>query len=750
MATQRTTTPCTTLKKLAVFVAGEMSFACYWHLVYQRSVFEPKVRCDIYQKWRPCGQHCSTLYNRHMTANETNNTFQAALQAVFSQPATETTAEAATATLRFFVRLMAALRPRDPLNTAEITAAFTALHTLIGRSPTCRQQLRQHLRQLLRGTHQVTLYTDAGILPNSGFFTELWRRATGRLLPPVSDPRWLKDCFDAIFHRPDDHLWLAAAPLADIAALWQLLANDESIAAAAPDADSAERWRLHTEAQLLEAVQVLGTRIGAMGLEPELTRVQPRIAEFESPFVHLNAEVLHFTEAWKQHHADPTVLLDARHILVLVDQCREVIARARRSAASAGASLSLTFLLVRLEQSLARLLQLIGVLDAIAQGATAEAVSQWTRLLHDLIEGETRRHSVREPFRRLTALLALRITENASHTGEYYIATNRAEYAAMWRSAAGGGLIVGFIALVKMLLGKLVLAPLLWLTFYGLNYALGFVLIHVLNFTLATKQPAMTAATIAESIDRAEGRERDLQRLADLAVATLRTQFAAIVGNVAVVMPTGLLIAWAYRFLHGQTLIDANKAQHVLHDVSPLFSLSLPYAALTGVLLFAAGLISGYFDNKAAYDRIAERIAHLSWLRRALGAPRTERFAAYIGNNLGSLAGNFLLGILLASLAPLGVFLGLPLDVRHVTLSSANCAFALVTLHFQLSWLAWLEMFAGIALIGLVNLVVSFSLALLVALRAREADTRASRGLLKLLWQRLRREPLRFFVPPRD
>jgi site-specific recombinase len=677
------------------------------------------------------------------------NTVRTALAAVLEQPIAATPED----TPRFFVSLTDALRPSDPRDEIAIRAAFAALRDQVAQSAMSRRTLRQHLQQLLRGTHQVSLYTDAGILPNSGFFTELWRRATGRLLPPVSDPRRLKDCFDAIFHRPDDHLWLAAAPLADITALWQLLANDESIAAAAPDADSAERWRLHTEAQLLEAVQVLGTRIGAMGLEPELTRVQPRIAEFESPFVHLNAEVLHFTEAWKRRHADPSIslaTLDARHILVLVDQCRDVIARARRSAASAGASLSLTFLLVRLEQSLTRLLQLVDLLAAIAQGATADAVSQWTRLLHDLIEGETRRHSVREPFRRLTALLALRITENAGHTGEHYIAANRAEYAAMWRSAAGGGFIVGFIALVKMLLGKLVLAPLLWLTFYGLNYALGFVLIHLLNFTLATKQPAMTAATIAESIDRAEGRERDLQRLADLAVATLRTQFAAIVGNVAVVMPIGLLIAWAYRFLHGQPLIDAAKAWHVLHDVSPLFSLSLPYAALTGVLLFAAGLISGYFDNKAAYDRIAERIAHLRWLCRVFGTAHAERFAAYIGNNLGSLAGNFLLGILLASLAPLGVFLGLPLDVRHVTLSAGNCAFALVTLNFQLSWPAWLDMLAGIALIGLVNLVVSFSLALLVALRAREADTRASRGLLKLLWQRLRREPLRFFVPPRD
>ena len=41
-----------------------------------------------------------------------------------------------------------------------------------------------------------------------------------------------------------------------------------------------------------------------------------------------------------------------------------------------------------------------------------------------------------------------------------------------------------------------------------MNYALGFVLIYLLHFTIATKQPAMTAQTIAgavSEIGRARG-----------------------------------------------------------------------------------------------------------------------------------------------------------------------------------------------------------------------------------------------------
>ena len=44
----------------------------------------------------------------------------------------------------------------------------------------------------------------------------------------------------------------------------------------------------------------------------------------------------------------------------------------------------------------------------------------------------------------------------------------------------------------------------------SLNYGLGFVLIHLLHFTVATKQPAMTANAIAASMGDSRGKARDL------------------------------------------------------------------------------------------------------------------------------------------------------------------------------------------------------------------------------------------------
>ena len=56
----------------------------------------------------------------------------------------------------------------------------------------------------------------------------------------------------------------------------------------------------------------------------------------------------------------------------------------------------------------------------------------------------------------------------------------------------------------------------------------------------------------------------------------------------------------------------------------------------------------------------------------------------------------------------------------------------------------------GVALIGLTNLLVSFSLALWLAFRARQLDGRLYFKLLQTVWALFKAEPRRFFFPPRQ
>lgn len=83
--------------------------------------------------------------------------------------------------------------------------------------------------------------------------------------------------------------------------------------------------------------------------------------------------------------------------------------------------------------------------------------------------------------------------------------------------------------------------------------------------------------------------------------------------------------------------------------------------------------------------------------------------------------GNFLFGVFLGSTATIGYIFGLPIDIRHIAFASANLAHGLFNISADdISWSLILISILGVALIGLVNLIVSFSLALFVALRSKE------------------------------
>jgi site-specific recombinase len=377
-------------------------------------------------------------------------------------------------------------------------------------------------------------------------------------------------------------------------------------------------------------------------------------------------------------------------------------------------------------------------------------VGEWVIFLREAVRGIIRRDSIREHFNELIGMLALRVTDNAGKTGEHYITTSPAEYAQMWRSAGGAGLIIGMMALLKILLSKLALPPLNQAFLYSMNYSMGFMLIHTLHFTIATKQPAMTAATIAATISQVRGHLRELPRVVDLVTQTVRSQLAAILGNVLVAFPTAVVVGFVLNYLSGGQIISADKAHYLLADLDPIRSLAIPHAAIAGVYLFLAGLISGYFDNLAAYRRIPERVAVLPWLCRAMGPGRAERLGGYIDRNLGGLAGNFFFGIFLGSTGTIGYLFGLPVDIRHIAFAAANFGYALVALHFAVPVATLLWTALGVVLIGVTNLSVSFALALWVALRSRGVEFSHGPQLLGLLGRRFVERPGEFLLPQRE
>ncbi|HEY8027106.1 MAG TPA: site-specific recombinase [Burkholderiaceae bacterium] len=633
-------------------------------------------------------------------------------------------------------RLLAQLRPASAKDGAQATRNVQALCHMLESNPEHAAMLRAYLRRLIGGRRMSHLLSDTGITKNTGFWSAAWHRFNYKWLPPVVRDEYWQDMFGEVFYRRDDHRWVAAVD----DSVWTALVRSFGF-----DDDEDRTIQESFSREMLKAIQSLSYRISTIGLEPELVRNWPTIEDFESPFLRQNAELNQYEQAYAQWLVDPAAARDdSRHIEVLLTQCEEIVVKIRRASASHGISVSLTRLLLRLTESIARLRTLLALLDA---AASEEAAPIAVGLFKELVRADNVKHSLTDLVSTNTELLALQVTENASRSGEHYVTRTRIEWWAMLRSAMGAGFIVGFMAMLKILAGKLALAPAGYAVLYSLNYALGFMLVHILHFTIATKQPAMTAALMAQAID--QGKQK-LDQLTELVIQVVRTQFIAIVGNVALAMPVALLIALAWAPMTGRPLADADKAHHLLQDLDPVHSLALFHAAIAGVCLFLSGLISGYYDNKAAYADIAGRIAQLRWLKRFLGPARTARVATYIGDNLGALSGNLFFGIMLGCIGTLGSFFGLPLDIRHITFSSANLMFAAVGMNGKMSLEDWALPVIGVVLIGAVNLLVSFTLALTVALRSRGVNLRREWTVLGELGRRALSTPRDFCFPPPD
>ena len=95
-------------------------------------------------------------------------------------------------------------------------------------------------------------------------------------------------------------------------------------------------------------------------------------------------------------------------------------------------------------------------------------------------------------------------------------------------------------------------------------------------------------------------------------------------------------------------------------------------------------------------------------------------------------------------------FFALPLEVRHVTLSTGQLAAALGALGTDvLRESAFWWCVAGIAVTGVLNLTVSFALAFKVALRSRGIRLADRSRIARAIRARLRHAPLSFVFPPK-
>lgn len=590
--------------------------------------------------------------------------------------------------------------------------------------PSCQGQAEQSWQSQadwLVGKNLTSFLVEAGLVSQQSFTQQVSGRLLAKLLPAPPRRANLLDEIRVVLRGRNQPINFDGLVQMTASQRWELWEHLQPLW-------SGQESQLRQAA--VQAMEIISTRVANWGLDSELERNCPSLARYENPFVAQAREVHLALAAIQAEEYSSTIAQQAlAQVPVLLKQCLEIVQQVHQQSRRSGVSLHLTRLLQNLETHIERLQWLV---DALTESQTGPdllcAVLQ-------LVQQEYKQQSLASLFKRQTSVLALRITEQSSQRGRHYIAENRQERRGIFWAAAGAGVIVSVMALVKTEITALSLPVAQEAVLYSFNYSLGFVVVHLLGFTIATKQPAMTATTLAQSLCENWRRPNltDFQGVIKECRKALHSQSLAIAGNVLVAFPFAVLWGHLWKVGLGSHFLSVSKAQHILHDHHPWQSLAILHAAIAGVGLFLSGIVSGLVDNQTAFFDLPTRLRHSPVLQRLLGS-RLEVWAQMLEREAGPLAGNIFLGCWLGCFGPLGHILGLPLDIRHVSFASANLGFALERLGWPGLW-TLLQLFLGVLLIGLTNLLVSFGLTLWVALTSRGLDASTAWRLPGLVWR---------------
>ena len=639
----------------------------------------------------------------------------------------------------------------------------------ISRLPDWPRRWRAWWQQFITHVDATPLLADYGFAPRTAFASELGHRLLRKWLPPTPETTDLSQLFHLLFPQAFDAQWIRAIDPATLQHAQRLLfATPEQGAPAseaqpglweepAPEpaeppphivlATTASAWgqpvASYWQNELIEAIVYSVSQIGATGFASEIRMRMANDPETQRAF----HDLAHSMDAWMRllgiHGLQHPETLAATELL------REQLAHCRRAAgtvyahlAEQGVSVGIVF---RLRQMRDRVQRVNDLLDCLFSQNPAHSTA---RLVARLIMVGQERRSVRNLIRSSSHLTAAKVAERHAESGETYITRDFHEWRVMLGHALGGGFAMGFAVWFKFLIGTLALSIFWGGLVAGINYALVFVLIQLLHWTIATKQPAVTAPALAARL-KAMDQPNAASAFIDEVSHLIRSQVIAIVGNLLAVVPCVLLIAAVLQHGFGQPMISVGTSMSSLAALD-VFGPTVPLAGLTGILLFASSIIAGWTENWFVFHRLDSALAHHPRFRRWLGVHRAQKLAQWMRDHISGLAANISLGLMLGLAPAIARFFGVGLEVRHVTLAAGQLAAAAYTLggqvlHQQEFWLA----LTGVALVGPINVIVSFYFAFRTAVAAHNVPRVDRRRLNSALLHRLLHAPLSFIFPPK-
>ena len=631
----------------------------------------------------------------------------------------------------WLIRLFEWIRGEErsvPAALARVQAFIDAVQ----QQPELQTRLQAWWATLIQTVDITALLADFGFAPRTAFLSELAERLRRKLLPGTPETCDASELFALVAAARFDAQWLIALEEPQVAQLVALLSA------------SPERDTLQWQHSLLDALTYCTAQIRATGFAPELRLRMQRDHPQARAFHALPADAQELQQIFFGPGRNETLLQSAvLQYRERLDACRQALNSMYAHVEENGISVGMVF---RLRQLRARLLRARELLDALLSPKPAmTALKLLARRVIIAQDGK----SISALISANSSLLSAKMAERNAETGEHYITRNRHEYRDMLANAMGGGAVTALTTLLKFMVMGLGLSA-FWGGFWAsMAYASTFILIQLLHFTLATKQPAMTAPAMAAKLKDIDSNESPttLTDFVDEVAHLVRSQVAAVMGNLLMVVPAVLLVNAALQLLLGRPMIDAKSAHHVIESLT-LLGPTLLWAGFTGVVLFASSMIAGWVENGFVLHRMDSALRHNPRLTALLGTERAARWSGFMREHISGFASNISLGFMLGLIPAFTGFFGIELELRHVTLSAGQLTAAGASLGMEaFSHPAIWWCIAAIPLIGAFNLSVSFYCAFRLALQARNVSRVDRARIRSAILARWRSHPWSFFVP---
>ena len=630
----------------------------------------------------------------------------------------------------WLIELFAWLRG-DAKSTQASISRLQAFIDSVQAQPEIQQRLKAWWQVLLKTVDVTTLLADFGFAPRTAFISELADRLRRKILPGTPETIDAAALFSLVAPTRFDAQWLNAISETQIDQLAALLSGNGRT--------DTLIWQHH----LMDALTYCTAQIRATGFAPELRLRMDRANDHDRAFHPLSSDLAELRDIFfDATQGDEKLKAAITKFRARLDICRQAVNGVYTHFDDNGISIGMVFMLRQLRERIVRVRELLDTLMSVAPAKAA------IKLLARRVTIGQDSKSIGALISANSTLLSAKMSERSAETGEHYITRDKTAYSQMVGKAMGGGAITAFTTGLKFAVVGLGLSA-FWSGFgAGVVYAVSFVVIQLLHLTLATKQPAMTAPAMAaklKDIDSAEA----ISEFVDEVTHLVRSQVAAVFGNVFMVVPAVLLLNVIMLVIMGHSMISLDKAQHVLESLT-LLGPTVFWAAFTGVILFASSMVGGWFENWFVLHRLDSAIAHNPASTRLLGAQRAERWSAFMRDNSSGFASNISLGFMLGLIPAVTGFFGLELEARHVTLSAgqlaaAGAALGLDAFRQPMVWLC----IASIPLIGALNLSVSFYCAFRLALQAHNVSGVDRARIRREIWSRWRSAPSSFFIPQR-